>query len=127
MVIPTTMPQQATDAPGRSSMESTGVVFLVPSSMSELEGGKHVALEAIMEDLAKFIRRTFNVPESDTEFTYDVHLFDYGYVDSFGAATLITFIESHFGVRISNQDLVVHPLNTIREISTLIADRRVER
>jgi D-alanine--poly(phosphoribitol) ligase subunit 2 len=82
-----------------------------------------MTIDVVMDKLRTFIRSEFKVPASDAEFTDDVHLFDYGYVDSFGAVTLIAFIDERFSVKISDQDLIVHPLNTIREISTLVAER----
>lgn len=77
----------------------------------------------VTDALRGFIMRAFNVGEEDREFSDDVHLFDYGYIDSFGAVQLIGFIEERFGVKISDTDLVVHPLNTIREIGTLVHSR----
>ena len=82
-----------------------------------------MTIETIMDELRSFIRVEFKVSDSDAEFTDDVHLFDYGYVDSFGAAKLIAFIDKRFGVKITDRDLIVHPLNTIREISTLTLQR----
>ena len=77
----------------------------------------------VMNELRAFTRKTFKVGDTDKEFTDDVHLFDYGYVDSFGAVHIINFVSQRFGVTISDQDLVVHPLNTIREIATLVHGR----
>jgi methoxymalonate biosynthesis acyl carrier protein len=77
----------------------------------------------VMSELRVFIRQEFKVKESDADFNDDVHLFDYGYVDSFGAVSILTFIESRFGVRVSDTDLTVHPLNTVREIATLVQGR----
>jgi acyl carrier protein len=80
-------------------------------------------LNEVMGKLNGFIRTKFNVGAQDADFSDDVHLFDYGYVDSFGAVEIITFVKSTFGITISDTDLVVHPLNTIREISTLVVSR----
>lgn len=76
-----------------------------------------------MDKLRAFIREEFKVSQTDRDFNDDVHIFDYGYVDSFGAVSIITFVQNTFGVTISDQDLVIHPLNTIREISTLVHQR----
>lgn len=77
----------------------------------------------VMDELRTFVRREFKIQDRDADFSDDVHLFDYGYVDSFGAVRILTFIESQFGVTISDTDLTVHPMNTIREISTLVSER----
>jgi D-alanine--poly(phosphoribitol) ligase subunit 2 len=80
-------------------------------------------LSEVMSKLHSFVRTKFKVGADDADFNDDVHLFDYGYVDSFGAVEIITFVKSEFGVTISDKDLVIHPLNTIREISTLVHGR----
>jgi methoxymalonate biosynthesis acyl carrier protein len=77
----------------------------------------------VMAKLEGFIRATFKVAPDDPDFNHDTHLFDYGYVDSFGAVEIISFVKSEFGVEISDRDLVIHPLNTIREIGTLVHGR----
>ena len=80
-------------------------------------------LDQLMTGLAAFIRKEFDLDDSDPEFDDDVHLFDYGYVDSFGAVKLGTFIQDTWDVEITDKDLVLHPLNTVREISTLVQQK----
>lgn len=70
--------------------------------------------------LRTFIRQRFNVPEDDVEFNDDVDLYNYGYVDSFGAVDLNSFIEREFRLRFSEADLLEVPLNTIQQISIFI-------
>lgn len=78
----------------------------------------------IAAELDTFIRTQYKIAADDPDFGPDVHLFDYGYVDSFGAVELTSFVETTFGIEISNSDLVVHPLNTIREIADFVTRRR---
>lgn len=73
--------------------------------------------------LRTFIMEKFEIPADDEDFDDDVHLFDYGYVDSFGAVTIIDFIKERFGVEITDSDLVTRELNTINEVATLISER----
>jgi acyl carrier protein len=80
-------------------------------------------MEQIMQELERHIRERFEIDDDDEEFTTDVHLFDYGYVDSVGATDLIAHIESTYGIQVTNQDLMLYPLNTIREISEFIAKK----
>ena len=77
-------------------------------------------MEQIMEELERHIRTRYEIDEDDDEFTTDVHLFDYGYIDSIGATALIAHIEETYGIQVTNQDLMLHPLNTVREISEFI-------
>lgn len=76
--------------------------------------------EQIALELARHIREKYEIDEDDDEFTHDVHLFEYGYVDSIGATALIAHIEKTYGVQITNQDLMLHPMNTINEIAAVI-------
>lgn len=78
----------------------------------------------IIQELQLFIRKQFNVPANDTDFNDEVHLFDYGYVDSFGAVELTNFAESKFSVKIGQNDMIAYPLNTIREIASFVVRRR---
>ncbi len=80
-------------------------------------------LDNVMRELRDFIRVRFQVPDNDPEFNDDVHLFDYGYVDSFGAVELNSFVEKEFSVKVTSSDLIVFPLNTIREIATFVVKR----
>jgi D-alanine--poly(phosphoribitol) ligase subunit 2 len=77
----------------------------------------------IIAQLRQFIRAQFNVAESDADFDDNVHLFDYGYIDSFGAVTLTSYVENTFGIRIQDNDMIAFPLNTIREIATFVVRR----
>jgi D-alanine--poly(phosphoribitol) ligase subunit 2 len=80
--------------------------------------------ERIVDMLRDFIRKEFEVPSGDAAFNDDVHLFDYGYVDSFGAVKLTTFVERTFGVELKQSDLIAYPMNTIREIARFVIRRR---
>jgi acyl carrier protein len=78
----------------------------------------------ITSQLRQFIRQQFGVPENDPDFNDNVDLFNYGYIDSFGAVELTNFMESKFAMRIADSDWAAFPLNTIEEISTFIAKRQ---
>jgi acyl carrier protein len=78
----------------------------------------------IADQLRAFIRQKYKIPDDDPDFNDDVHLFDYGYIDSFGAVDLNTFVEATFSTKITESDLVAYPLNTIREIATFVSKRK---
>ena len=82
-----------------------------------------MTIDQIKNELRSFIKEKFEVPDTDSDFSDDVHLFDYGYVDSFGAVELTSFVKTHFGVEITDSDLVANPLNSINEISTFVEKR----
>jgi acyl carrier protein len=74
--------------------------------------------------LRTYIREHYNIPMNDPDFNDDTHLFDYGYVDSFGAVDLLNFVENLFQIKLSQSDLVAYPLNTITEIAAFSIQRR---
>ncbi len=81
-------------------------------------------IDEIKRNLREYIVQRFAVPSDDAEFTEDVHLFDYGYVDSFGAVELVEFVQDQFGVAVSQSDLMVYPMNTINEIAHFVSLRQ---
>lgn len=80
-------------------------------------------METIAQELEQHIRDRYEIEPDDDEFTRDVHLFDYGYIDSIGATALIAHIEKTYGVQVTNQDLMLYPMNTVHEIATFIAQK----
>jgi methoxymalonate biosynthesis acyl carrier protein len=85
---------------------------------------KPMNLEDVKKQLREFIRARFNVPDNDADFSDDVHLFDYGYVDSFGAVELTTFVKEKFDIEVKDTDLIAYPMNTISEIAQFVVTRR---
>ena len=79
--------------------------------------------DEIRSELRKFIRLQFAIPENDPDFSDDIDLFNYGYIDSFGAVELTGFIERQFGTTFADSDWTKFPLNSIREISAFVAKR----
>ena len=79
--------------------------------------------DEIASELRAFVRNRFGVPESDPDFTDDVDLFDFGYIDSLGAAEVTRFLEDRFGIKFTDADWVTYPLNSIHEISDFVARR----
>jgi len=82
-----------------------------------------MTLDEIRGILIDHIMDKFGVEPDDDEFTPDVHLFDYGYIDSFGATELTAFVESRFGVEVTKKDLMTTSMNTVNEIASFIASK----
>ena len=77
----------------------------------------------ITSELRGFIRERFGIPENDSDFNDEVDLFNYGYIDSFGAVELASFIENRFSIRLTESDWANFPLSTINEISGFVSRR----
>jgi len=83
-----------------------------------------IEVDDIKQQLHEYIAQRFKVVPGDADFTDDVHLFDYGYVDSFGAVELAEFVQDRFAVEVKQSDLMAYPMNTITEIATFVSLRK---
>ena len=81
-------------------------------------------IHEIASELRGFIRDRFGVPENDPDFNDNVDLFNYGYIDSFGAVELTSFVEKRFSVKFAESDWVQFPLSTVEEIATFVSKRQ---
>jgi methoxymalonate biosynthesis acyl carrier protein len=80
-------------------------------------------VEDIIKQLEEHIRNRYEIDPEDEDFDTDVHLFDYGFIDSIGATALIAHIEKTYNIEVTNQDLMLYPLNTINEIASYISQK----
>lgn len=81
-------------------------------------------MENVKDTLRAFIMRYADIPEDDPDFTDDVDLFDYGYVDSLGATEILLYLEDTFHISITQEDITLYPMNTVNEIAE-VAERKV--
>ncbi len=79
-------------------------------------------MEKIKETLSDFIREHFEIGD-DPDFTNDVHMFNEGFVDSFGAVEIIHFVEETYGIQITQRDITLYPMNTVNEIAAVVAKK----
>ncbi|OXM86318.1 acyl carrier protein [Paenibacillus rigui] len=80
-------------------------------------------MQDLLQQLEDHIRTRYEIEADDDDFTVDVHLFDYGYIDSIGATALIAHIEKTYGIQVTNQDLMLYSMNTVREIADFIQQK----
>ncbi len=73
----------------------------------------------VEETLNEFIRDKFEIGD-DPDFTNDVHMFNEGFVDSFGAVEIIHFVEETYGIKITQRDITLYPMNTVNEIAAVV-------
>jgi len=78
----------------------------------------------IASQLRGFVRERFGVPLNDPDFTDDVDLFNFGYIDSFGAVDLAGYLEREFSITIGESDWATSSLNSISEIATFVSKRK---
>ena len=81
-------------------------------------------VKEITSTLRAYIIERYAIAAGDADFTDDVHLFDYGYVDSFGAVDLVSFVQQTFGITVSQSDMIAYSMNTINEIAMFTSLRK---
>ena len=102
-------------------------VYRFRNAFRSLEAGqkgtsRFTTMEEIKEKLRAFIQEKFEI-DDDPDFTDDVHLFNEGFVDSFGAVEIIHFIEQTYNIEITQKDITLYPMNTIEEIAEVVENK----
>ncbi len=81
-----------------------------------------------MEDIAKvvqhFILREFLPGEDPSELTDQTPLITGGILDSISTLKLVVFLEEHFAITVEAYEAGVEHLDTVRQITALIAQKR---
>ena len=77
----------------------------------------------VAETISEFIKEKFEIGD-DPDFTNDVHLFNEGFVDSFGAVEIIHFVEETYGNSITQKDITLFPMNTVNEIAAVVESKQ---
>ena len=76
----------------------------------------------VAETISNFVAEKFGIGD-DPDFNNDVHLFNEGFVDSFGAVEIIHFIEETYGIEITQKDITLFPMNTVNEIAEVVESK----
>lgn len=77
-----------------------------------------------LEFLMQMIREDQKIPGDDPDFSPDVDLFDYGYIDSFGIVNLIASVKQSYGVDMSMVDFYEPDYRTVRGIARFVDGRK---
>ena len=91
------------DAPAEPPIGTVEVGSAAPSASSPATSG---SADDVLCALKAKIAELSNGQLGEEDLDADAMLFDFGYVDSLSAVTLISFIDSHYGVAVSELDLV---------------------
>ncbi len=76
----------------------------------------------IAKTISDFIIDKFEIGD-DPDFNNDVHLFNEGFVDSFGAVEIVAFVEDTFNIKITQKDITLYPMNTVNEIAAVVESK----
>ncbi len=74
----------------------------------------------VKDTLRAYIIDYAQIEPDEPDFSDEVDLFDYGFVDSLGATEIVLFLEETFGVEITQADITLYPMNSINEIAEVV-------
>jgi D-alanine--poly(phosphoribitol) ligase subunit 2 len=77
---------------------------------------------SVAETISEYVKEHFEIGD-DPDFNNDVHLFNEGFVDSFGAVEIIHFIEQTYNVEVTQKDITLFPMNTVNEIAAVVESK----
>ena len=80
---------------------------------------KDMNIEKINATLSEIFQKIGKVDAEDAHFSYDVDLFDYGYLDSFGVVELLLEIKKEYDLDLSHEDFY-QDLRSVKMISEII-------
>lgn len=78
-----------------------------------------MTLEQIKENLYNYIMEKYEL-EGDPDYTTDVNLFDYGFLDSMGATEVIMWLEETYQIEITQKDILLYPMDSVDEIAEVV-------
>ena len=78
-----------------------------------------MSFEQIKEKMYTHIMEKYGL-DGEPDYTADVNLFDYGFLDSMGATEVIMWLEETYNIEISQKDIILYPMDTIEEIAEVV-------
>ena len=78
-----------------------------------------MTFETIKEELFRYIEEKYDL-QGDPDYSMEVNLFDYGFIDSLGATEIICWLEENYNIEITQKDIVLYPMNSVEEIAEVV-------
>jgi D-alanine--poly(phosphoribitol) ligase subunit 2 len=76
-------------------------------------------MNEIEQAIYNFISERFQL-DSDPDYTPEVNLFDFGFVDSLGATEILLFLEQNWNIEITQADLILYAMDSVCEIAAVV-------
>lgn len=79
--------------------------------------------ELVKNKIRQYIIDTAQIQSDDKDFSDEINLYKYGYLDSIDSMSVIYFLESEFDVKITKEDILLNNLETISNIAKMVTDK----
>lgn len=81
-------------------------------------------MNPIQQDLRKFVVDTFLFGTDDDQLSNDDSFLENGLIDSMGILNLITYVETRYGIRVADSDLVSEHWDSISRITAFVTSKQ---
>jgi acyl carrier protein len=82
-----------------------------------------MSYNAIMDDLRQYVRDNFLYMRSDLAFRDEDSLLARGIIDSLGVMELVGFVEEHWGLVVSPDEITAEHFGTLGSVARFVASR----
>jgi len=76
-----------------------------------------------LTELTEYILREIAVEHGKESLEPDENLLTQGLIDSMGILKLVSFIESNFGIKVDNEDIVPENFETLNDMSRFVGKK----
>jgi acyl carrier protein len=76
----------------------------------------------VKDDIRRFLQQQF-APAREAGFSDSDSLLKPGLIDSFGVLELMTFLEQHFGVTLSDDEMLSERFESINSLAELVSEK----
>ncbi|HPN36282.1 MAG TPA: phosphopantetheine-binding protein [bacterium] len=77
-----------------------------------------------LTELTEYILREIAVEHGKESLESDENLLSQGLIDSMGILKLVSFIESNFGIKVDNEDIVPENFETLNDMSRFVEKKK---
>lgn len=83
--------------------------------------------ESIKNTIRQYIIDKAGILPDDSDFSDDINLYKYGYLDSVDSMSVIYFLEDKFNIKITKEDILLNNMQSINEMTKLIIEKTGNR
>lgn len=83
-----------------------------------------MTVETIENKIKTYLAATCLINFDDGEVDNDTDLFQTGLIDSYGFVELVVFLEREFSIKVTDDDLVLVPFNSVNELVRYLGEKQ---
>lgn len=77
-------------------------------------------IEKIKNEIRNYIIEKAEIEPDDSDFSDEINLYKYGYLDSVDSMSLVYFMEENFNIKITKEDILLNNMQSINEMAQMV-------